>query len=755
MFDRAPAPPAALPQADRLAPAVSRFSLSPKRARGRSARVRFTLSEPAAVRIVIERTRPGKRRVVRTLSLSGHAGANTARLRLRARGRYRATITATDGAGNRSAARRAGLPDRAEAGPMTAVEARTRGADRAAPPRARGRRRAAGALAAVGRAVRRRPGARDEPFGPVSRRVARVHRHERGARRHRYRRDVRRVRVHRRRSAGARHRQSERPGPAGRRVPRGQSHDGSYAIFETTENLLDSDTDADTEDVYERLPSGALIHVSDDPTGTDDDGTDAHSSRISSDGSRVYFETAERLATTDTDDSADVYELGPAGLRHVSDGPGAIDDDVDAGLAALSDDGARVYFETSEALAGTDTDHAQDTYLRTADGGLVHISDDPTGADAEEHTYVFGASADGARVWFSTSESLADTDTDSAYDVYEGTPAGALSHVTRDPSGAEDEVDAALVWTSRDGARLAFETAEPMAASDGDTAVDVYVRTAAGLTHVSDAPSAADGDVDAVFADASGDGSRVLFWTDERLAATDTDAVQDVYERAPGGGLVHVSDDPTGPDDELAASDGAISRDGTRVVFGTGESLAATDADGAYDAYELGPAGLRHLTDDPTGPDAELDVAIQGSTRDLSRVYFGTEERLSAADTDAAQDVYVSALVPDPPAPPPSGSPAGPRPDTTAPRLTRLRVSKSVIRFTLSEPARVRIALQRGGRARGGFTVSGHAGANRVRLRGRRLASGRYRLTATPRDRAGNTGRARRTTFLLARRVNR
>ncbi len=103
VFDRAPAPPVALPQADRLAPGVSGFRVA------RNGRVRFTLSEAAAVRIVVQRTRPGRRVRVRTLSLSGHAGANTARLRIRARGRYRATITATDTSGNRSAPRRAGF----------------------------------------------------------------------------------------------------------------------------------------------------------------------------------------------------------------------------------------------------------------------------------------------------------------------------------------------------------------------------------------------------------------------------------------------------------------------------------------------------------------------------------------------------------------------------------------------------------------------------------------------------------------------
>jgi hypothetical protein len=382
----------------------------------------------------------------------------------------------------------------------------------------------------------------------------------------------------------------------------------------------------------------------------------------------------------------------------------------------------------------------------------VLVSDDDAGGpDAEENVYFRTTTADGSRVWFTTRESLADTDADTTYDVYEGTPGGALTHVTRDPTGPEDDLDAELVWASRDGGRLVFETPEPMAATDGDTAIDLYERTAATgtLIHVSDGATGADGNVDAEFADASGDGSYVLFWTRELLAATDTDTAIDLYERTESGALVHVSDDPTGPDDALHASAAAISRDGTRVVFATEERLAATDTDTVVDSYERGPEGLRHLTDDPTGPDAELDAVVEGWTRDFSRLFFTTEESLAPADTDAAQDVYASALVPDPPGSP-GGPPAGPLPDTTAPRLTHLRVNtaQAMIRFTLSEPARVRFRLQRGRRTRS-FTVSARAGATRVSLRGRRLASGRYRLTATPRDRAGNAGLARRTTFRL------
>jgi DNA-binding beta-propeller fold protein YncE len=138
IFNRAmPSPP---PPADTLAPTVSGFRVAPKRFRVGSKKrqgssFRFDLSEPAAVGIEIERARPGrligKRCRPTTPKLEAHrpcrifkrraslafagrsAGANAIRFsgrigkRALRPGSYRATISPTDAAGNRSAPRRA------------------------------------------------------------------------------------------------------------------------------------------------------------------------------------------------------------------------------------------------------------------------------------------------------------------------------------------------------------------------------------------------------------------------------------------------------------------------------------------------------------------------------------------------------------------------------------------------------------------------------------------------------------------------
>jgi plastocyanin len=85
---------------------------------------------------------------------------------------------------------------------------------------------------------------------------------------------------------------------------------------------------------------------------------------------------------------------------------------------------------------------------------------------------------------------------------------------------------------------------------------------------------------------------------------------------------------------------------------------------------------------------------------------------------------------------------SAPFPDTTLPRLSRLRARTrgSAVRlsFRLSEEARVKVSLR--GPSRRSATRSLSRGSRSVRFR--RLREGRYRATLRPTDTAGNRGRA-------------
>jgi homogentisate 1,2-dioxygenase len=86
-------------------------------------------------------------------------------------------------------------------------------------------------------------------------------------------------------------------------------------------------------------------------------------------------------------------------------------------------------------------------------------------------------------------------------------------------------------------------------------------------------------------------------------------------------------------------------------------------------------------------------------------------------------------------------------------RITATVSEAGTLRFTVQRRRAGRKARYR---TRGSFTRNAKAGTNRVRfsgrLKGRRLAPGRYRLRAVAVDAAGNRSKAKFVTFRVVRR---
>jgi hypothetical protein len=115
-------------------------------------------------------------------------------------------------------------------------------------------------------------------------------------------------------------------------------------------------------------------------------------------------------------------------------------------------------------------------------------------------------------------------------DVYERS-GGTTALVSAGPVGGSGNFDVYLDGGSSDGARVFFTTQESLVAQDGDVIqYDVYERSGGTTTLVSTGPIGGNGAFDTFLVGRSADGARVFLTTEERLAAADTDSVQDLYQ---------------------------------------------------------------------------------------------------------------------------------------------------------------------------------------------------------------------------------
>ena len=192
-------------------------------------------------------------------------------------------------------------------------------------------------------------------------------------------------------------------------------------------------------------------------------------------------------------------------------------------------------------------------------------------------------------------------------------------------------------WVSHDGHRAYFRTFEPLVSSDTDTAIDTYSWHDGVVEHVSQGPTGGNTGTEGRFMGASQpDGARAFLQTPESLVAGDTDARSDVYERASGATTL-LSTGPAGGNGafDVDLPSNAWTEDGGRVFFHTNEKLVAADTDTAYDLYERSGGSVSLVS-----PGAGGQSQLAAITSDASRIFFQTNEQLVGADTDGLTDLY-------------------------------------------------------------------------------------------------------------------
>jgi Tol biopolymer transport system component len=145
----------------------------------------------------------------------------------------------------------------------------------------------------------------------------------------------------------------------------------------------------------------------------------------------------------------------------------------------------------------------------------------------------------------------------------------------------------------------------------------------------------------------SADGEIVFFETEEQLVPGDTDTKRDVYERSFDEGVGayvtrEVSLGPTGGTDAYPAQFEGASEDGERVFFSTEERMVAADTDRSVDIY------MRDLKNGTTTLVTPGNGAFANTFADVNpegtEVFFETKEKLAGSDTDSSIDLYVRDL---------------------------------------------------------------------------------------------------------------
>ena len=402
----------------------------------------------------------------------------------------------------------------------------------------------------------------------------------------------------------------------------GSTTDADHVWFRTTKALAADDTDF-AFDVYEYDATTDELRMESVKSSGSNGSSDADCGGHSADGQQTFFSTRDRMTSDDTDSVEDVYRHTASGTELIT--PGTVE-----GVRALStsDDGEHVIFESTEQLDADDEDAQKDVYERTG-GAYVLVSQGPNSFNGDFRSDFQRASADGTRIFFTTSDHPVASDTDDTDDIFVRMN-GTTRIVSHGPAGGDAGIPIVVERANRAGTRLYFRTGESLTADDHDFSSDSYVWEDGTLSRVSVA-AAHDDDIgyDAGLAGATEDGRRVFFTSLQSMDDADTDTIpsvapdgyDDIYEYAFGQSNFLSTGPNPDPGPSVDAFFRGFSDDGEKVWFDTTERLTADDTDELGDVYEsrvnhspvveAAPSGsVRRYRDGSPGVAVDPDLAV-------------------------------------------------------------------------------------------------------------------------------------------------
>jgi hypothetical protein len=320
---------------------------------------------------------------------------------------------------------------------------------------------------------------------------------------------------------------------------------------------------------------------------------------------------------------------------------------------AVSSDGSKIFFVSPDANGhnfSSDTSCAQPSQIYVREGGAttteISLSQKSgaMGTPAPHGAHFEGASADGAKMFFHSTDQLTDEPAAASGGLYEYDVHGRVLTFIANANvfGSSQAADSFAPQISVDGSHVYFLGT---VAGVGPAGENLYLWNAGQISFVVAKSFLAHSSV------VSADGSTLAFLTTTNLTGYDSRGQQEIYVYHTGReGLLCIScnpdgSPPAGPAELYGAAGGGaakiashnVSDDGGRIFFDSPDRLLSAATNGLYNVYEY-ENGALHLLSDGHGPYPSRLVGASSSGND---VIIATADSLLPQDRDnGIQDLY-------------------------------------------------------------------------------------------------------------------
>jgi len=345
--------------------------------------------------------------------------------------------------------------------------------------------------------------------------------------------------------------------------------------------------------------------------------------------------------------------VGQVTARSSVDSSG-VQGDEDSSSASLSANGRLVAFDSDATnLVDNDTFVLTDVFVHDRDTGITElVSINSDGIQANHLSFDPVISADGNAVAFvSSATNLVSDDLNETWDIFvHDRTARITERVSVSSSGVEADRESAHPSISADGRFVVFESqATNLVPNDRNQRSDIFVRDRlTGFTErVSIGNSGAEANSSSYFPSISADGLTVAFQSAaSNLVADDKNNSDDVfvYDRATKM-TERVSLSSAGAEADASSSDGAISANGSVVVFvSKARNLIPADTNRADDTFVHDRAtgttervSVDTFGNESDGPSDEPSISADGAII----VFSADATNLVENDTNGVDDIFV------------------------------------------------------------------------------------------------------------------
>jgi len=318
------------------------------------------------------------------------------------------------------------------------------------------------------------------------------------------------------------------------------SGDGRYVTFQSdANNLVSGDSNGYRDIFVHDRQTGETIRVSVDSDGYESD-SGSYIPRISADGRYVVFQsTAANLVDDDTNGESDVFvhDLETGETTRVSLASDGTEGNDISQYPAITADGQYVSFQSwANNLVDDDTNDYPDVFVRDLqEGETTRVSVTSDNSQSDLASFYSSISADGRYVAFgATATNLVDDDTNDVYDIFvRDREMGETTRVSVGSDGTEGNGNSYVPSISADGRYVTFNSeASNLVADDTNDETDIFVhdRQTGGTIRVSVASDGSEGDSGSSSASISGEGQYVAFGSSAaNLVTGDTNGRWDVF----------------------------------------------------------------------------------------------------------------------------------------------------------------------------------------------------------------------------------